>query len=216
MTESVLRADWPAASNIVAGTTLRSGSQADLPATPQWLEQVHGTRAVVLGSADFDAGIPQADAVIGQRPGDICVVRTADCLPVLLSSRDGQEIAAVHAGWRGLAAGVIEATLAAMTTPAADLMAWFGPAISQAAFEVGAEVRDSFGDWGQSDIWFQKNGRGRLQADLYGLANARLHAGGVADVYGGGLCTHGDAMRFYSYRRDGGDTGRLLSFICRR
>lgn len=215
MTESVLLADWPAASNIVAGTTLRNGGEADLPASPQWLEQVHGTRAVVLGSADFDAGTPQADAVIGRRRGDICVVRTADCLPVLLSSRDGQEIAAIHAGWRGLAAGVVEATLDSMRTPAADLIAWLGPAISQTAFEVGPEVRDSFGRWGQSDTWFQENDRGRLQADLYGLATARLTASGVPDVYGGGLCTHGDALRFYSYRRDG-ETGRLLSFVRRQ
>lgn len=215
MTESVLLADWPAASNIVAGTTLRNGGEADLPASPQWLEQVHGTRAVVLGSADFDAGTPQADAVIGRRRGDICVVRTADCLPVLLSSRDGQEIAAIHAGWRGLAAGVVEATLDSMRTPAADLIAWLGPAISQTAFEVGPEVRDSFGRWGQSDTWFQENDRGRLQADLYGLATARLTASGVPDIYGGGLCTHGDALRFYSYRRDG-ETGRLLSFVRRQ
>lgn len=215
MTESVLLADWPAASNIVAGTTLRNGGEADLPASPQWLEQVHGTRAVVLGSADFDAGTPQADAVIGRRRGDICVVRTADCLPVLLSSRDGQEIAAIHAGWRGLAAGVVEATLDSMRTPAADLIAWLGPAISQTAFEVGPEVRESFGRWGQSDTWFQENDRGRLQADLYGLATARLTASGVPDVYGGGLCTHGDALRFYSYRRDG-ETGRLLSFVRRQ
>ncbi|MGI9270873.1 MAG: peptidoglycan editing factor PgeF [Woeseiaceae bacterium] len=214
MTESVLRADWPAPSNIIAGTTLRSGGEADLPAAPLWLDQVHGTRAVVLGSADFDAGVPQADAVIGRRAGDICVVRTADCLPVLLTSRDGQEIAAVHAGWRGLAAGVIEATLDRMQHPSSELLAWFGPAISQAAFEVGPEVRDSFGVWGQSDTWFQENDRGRLQADLYGLAAARLQECGVSPPYGGGLCTHTDAERFYSYRRDG-ETGRLLSFVCR-
>lgn len=211
----MLLADWPAPPNIVAGTTLRDGGEADLPALPQWLQQVHEKRAVVLGSADFADGVPQADAVIGRQAGDICVVQTADCLPVLLCSRDGQEIAAVHAGWRGLAAGVIDATLAAMKSPAEDLIAWFGPAISQPAFEVGHEVREEFAAAGfDCEQGFTPNDRGRLQADLVGLAESRLLERGVAEVYGGGLCTHSDPERFYSYRRDGA-TGRLLSFIQR-
>lgn len=214
MNDAVMTADWPAPAGILAGTTRRNGSEADLPAPPQWLQQVHGTRAVVLGGDDFDAGVPQADAVIGRQAGDICVVRTADCLPVLLCSRDGEEIAAIHAGWRGLAAGVIEATLAQMSHAPADLLAWFGPAISQAAFEVGPEVRDSFGKWGDIEGLFQGNDRGRLQADLFGLAHARLRAAGVADVYGGGICTYSDPEHYFSYRRDGA-TGRLISFIYR-
>ena len=214
MSEAVLFADWPAPPNIIAGTTLRNGGEADLPGDPQLLQQVHGSRVVMLGSADFAGDPPQADAVIGRQAGDICVVQTADCLPVLLCARDGSEIAAIHAGWRGMAGGVIEATLDAMTTPVGDLIAWFGPAISQSAFEVGAEVRESFGPWGQIEALFKPNERGRLQADLFGLARARLDKNAVPAVHGGGLCTYSDSDRFYSYRRDG-KTGRLYSFIQR-
>lgn len=216
MIETVLFADWPAAANIVAGTTTRSGSEADLPAEPSWLKQVHGTRAVVLGSADFAAGTPEADAVIGSRSGEICVVRTADCLPVLLCSRDGTEIAAVHAGWRGLAAGIIDATVARMSVDASELIAWLGPAIAMPAFEVGAEVREAFRlanfDCGQR---FAKNARGRWQADLFGLAADRLEAIGIGGVFGARICTFDNPERFFSYRRDG-ETGRLLSFIQRQ
>ncbi len=213
MSDEWLCADWPAPSNIIAGTTLK-GSEFALPAKPQFLNQVHGTRVVHIGSRDFDQGAPDADAVIANRSGDICVVRTADCLPILLCSAGGEEIAAVHAGWRGLAAGIVEATLKAMSTPVGDLIAWFGPAISQPAFEVGPEVRESFGPWGQVESLFQVNKRGRLQADLFGLARARLRKNGVLRAYGGGVCTFDDPQRFYSYRRDG-DTGRMLSFIYR-
>jgi YfiH family protein len=206
-------AEWPAPAGIIAGTTLRD-SGFELPAEPQLLQQVHGTRVVKLGTGDFAGGPPEADAVIADRPGDICVVRIADCLPILLCARDGSEIAAIHAGWRGLAAGVVETTLAALSTPADDLLAWFGPAISQAAFEVGAEVRERFGAWGEIEGLFVPNDRGRLQADLYGLARARLRAAGVSGIFGGGLCTYADAERFYSYRRDAA-TGRMLSFVFR-
>ena len=159
-------ADWPAPAGIVAGTTLRDGG-FELPAEPSMLQQVHGTRVVKLGTGDFDAGPPEADAVIADRPGDICVVRTADCLPVLLCARDGSEIAAIHAGWRGLAGGIVEATLEALATPADQLLAWFGPAISQAVFEVGPEVRERFGPWGRVEGLFVRNARGRLQAELF-------------------------------------------------
>jgi YfiH family protein len=214
VSEGWIRADWPAPDGIVAGTTLRD-SDHELPAEPQWLNQVHGTRVVKWGSADFDAGPPDADAIISDEPGSICVVRTADCLPVLLCSRDGSEIAAIHAGWRGLAAGVVEATLAKMSTTASDLIAWFGPAISQAAFEVGPEVKDVFvQEIAIAGSAFLENERGHWQADLYALARQRLEAAAVSRIFGGGLCTHADAQRFYSYRRDG-ETGRMLSFIYR-
>ena len=209
--ENFIPADWPAPGNVVAGTTLRDSDYV-LPGRPQWLTQVHGTRVVHIGPADFAAGPPEADAVVADRPGDICVVRTADCLPILLCSRAGTEVAAIHAGWRGLADGIVEATLQAMHTLPGDLVAWFGPAISQQAFEVGLEVRERFGQWGQVEGLFRPNDRGRLQADLYGLARARLRSSGVPDVHGGGLCTFADAARFYSYRRDG-ETGRMLSFV---
>ncbi len=216
MSDALLPASWPAPANIIAGTTTRSGSESDLPGVPQWLKQVHGTRVVILGSPDFDDGEPDADAVIGQRPGDTCVVRTADCLPVLLCSQDGTEVAAVHAGWRGLAAGVVDATVARMSTDAANLIAWLGPAIAMPAFEVGSEVRDEF-DAANFDCGkrFAANARGRWQADLFGLAADRLNAIGVAGVFGERLCTFDNPERFFSYRRDG-ETGRLLSFIQRQ
>jgi len=211
VSDAYIRAEWPAPDNILAGTTVRD-SDFELPGEPVMLRQVHGTRVVRIGSADFADGSPEADAVVANHPGDICVVRTADCLPVLLCSRAGDEIAAIHAGWRGLAGGVVEATLASMESPPGELLAWFGPAISQAAFEVGPEVQESFGSWGRLEGLFRPNERGRLQADLYGIASARLAAAGVTAVYGGGLCTYADQGRFYSYRRDG-DTGRMLSFV---
>lgn len=213
MSTDWIAADWSAPVGIMAGTTLRD-SHFEMPAEPQWLNQVHGTRVVHWGSPDFKKGPPDADAIVSDQPGSLCVVRTADCLPILLCASDGSEIAAIHAGWRGLAAGIIDATLEAMRTPARDLMAWFGPAISQQAFEVGTEVRESFGSWGDTDAWFQLNERGRLQADLFGLAEARLREIGVSALYGGDLCTYKNPERFYSYRRDG-ETGRLLSFIYR-
>lgn len=210
-----IRADWSAPDEVIAGTTLRDSKFA-LPDNPQWLNQVHGARVVHCGSADFADGPPAADASIANRPGDCCIVRTADCLPVLLSSMDGTEVAAVHGGWRGLAAGVIDATVAAMSSHPQDILAWFGPAISPTAFEVGAEVRDAF--LATSPIAaaaFEPNDRGRWQADLCMLAAQCLGRAGVSDVAGGGWCTFADPDRFYSYRRDGA-TGRLHSFIFRR
>lgn len=214
MSAGWIRADWPAPAGIVAGTTLRD-SEYRLPAQPQWLNQVHGARVVHARSPVFAEGPPAADAIVADQPGDICVVCTADCLPVLFCSMDGCEIAAVHGGWRGLAAGIIEETIAAMTAQPGELIAWLGPAISQPAFEVGAEVREAFlASDAAAEAAFVANDRGRWQADLYGLATARLRNLGVSAVYGGGLCTHRDEARFYSYRRDGA-TGRMLSFVYR-
>lgn len=212
----MLFADWPAPPNVTAGTTTRHGGAADLPATPQYLIQVHGKHVVQLGSSDCASAEPEGDAVFGNQPGDICVVRTADCLPVLLCARDGSEIAAVHAGWRGLAAGVIDATVERMATDSSDLLAWIGPAIAQASFEVGGEVREAFCAAGfDAEKRFTANERGRWQADLFGLAADRLQTIGVTAVYGERLCTFDNPERFFSYRRDG-QTGRLLSFICRQ
>jgi YfiH family protein len=214
VSEGLIRADWPAPEGIIAGTTLR-GSDFELPAEPLFLTQVHGADVARWGSPDFDAGSPEADAIVADQAGSICVVRTADCLPVLLCARKGNEIAAVHAGWRGLATGIIEATVAAMATANDELLVWFGPAISQPAFEVGAEVKQAFVEQDpDAAVAFVENERGRFQADLYALARQRLQAVGVSQIFGGGLCTHADAERFYSYRRDG-ETGRLLSFIYR-
>ena len=206
-----IRADWPAPDGVIAGTTLRDWGDTPLPVAgdPSWLKQVHGNRVVEAGHHESP---PEADASIG-RDGAVCVVRTADCLPVLFCSRDGSVVAAAHAGWRGLAAGVLENTLAATGVAPSDLLTWFGPAISQTAFEVGAEVREAFLHHDEkAEACFEANDRGRWQADLYGLARQRLASAGVTDIYGGGLCTFTDRERFYSYRR-APDCGRLLSFI---
>ncbi len=209
-----IRADWPAPANIIAGTTLRCGDIAavKLPGRPCWLNQVHGTNVVAAGNF---AAPPDADGSVGTRPGDVCAVKTADCLPVLLCSTDGLEIGIAHAGWRGLAAGVVENTIAKMVHDPGDLYAWLGPAISQPSFEVGDDVREAFlvHDSG-AEACFVSNAKSRWQADLYGLARLRLKAAGVTDVYGGGLCTHSDKKRFFSYRRDG-DSGRMVSFVAR-
>ena len=209
-----IAADWPAPAGIIAGTTLRTRASGNLPLAglPCWLDQVHGAEVVTAGPFDVP---PTADASISGSPNYICTVRTADCLPVLMCSSDGRLYAAAHAGWRGLAAGVIENTITQLDADPADLMVWLGPAISQGAFEVGGEVRDAFltVDSGASEC-FEKNDRGRWQADLYALARRRLDRAGITSVHGGGFCTYLDADRFFSYRRNP-DCGRLLSFVGR-
>lgn len=181
-----------------------------MPSEPVWLQQVHGT---VVADADHAACLIQADASVARQRGAVCVVMTADCLPVLLCDKQGTVVAAVHAGWKGLAAGVIEATVQAMGIAPQQLLAWFGPAISQRAFEVGAEVRAAFvAHNAQASEAFLPGADGKWMADIYLLARQRLHAMGVPRTYGGELCTHGDAERFFSYRRDG-VTGRMGTFI---
>lgn len=205
-------ADWAAPDNIVAGTTLRNESidDCEIPGEPCWLNQVHG--AQVVAAADYDTP-PDADASVSAEAGRICVVRTADCLPILFCASDGSEVAAAHAGWRGLAAGVIEATIERMTHSAGDLLVWMGPAISQAAFEVGGEVRDAFlAVDPEADGCFAANARGRWQADLYGLARRRLKFAGAGEITGGDFCTFTDSKRFFSYRRNS-ECGRMVSFV---
>jgi len=210
-----LRADWPAPANVIAGTTTRAGDISELPSEPLWLNQVHGATVLKTGDPAFDNGPPDADAVISCNANEVIAVRTADCLPVLLCSNAGNEVAAAHCGWRGLAAGVLANTIAAMQTPASDLFAWLGPAISQVAFEVGDDVRDAFTVADpHAATCFEANERGRWKADLYALARQNLARSGVEKVHGGGLCTYADSARFFSYRR-GGDTGRMVTFIYR-
>jgi len=209
----VIRPDWPAPDNVVAGTTTLLSDAAELPGELKLLNQVHGA-VVVSAKAVRQAEKPlDADAVTGRRRGDLCAVRTADCLPVLFCARDADEIAAAHAGWRGLAAGVLENTIAAMRVRPTQLMAWLGPAISQEYFEVGREVRDAFlAHDPRAAECFKQNERGRWQADLYGLARQRLASCGLKSVYGGQWCTFADADRFHSYRRDP-ECGRMVSFV---
>lgn len=210
---SLIRPDWPAPPNIIAGTSTKLTPETALPRELRFLNQVHGATVVPVTAVRESPGPLDADAVTASAPGDYCAVRTADCLPILICARDGSEVAAAHGGWRGVAAGIIEATIAALDTAASDLLAWLGPAISQANFEVGSEVRDAFvaRDAGATEC-FAANARGRWQADLYGLARRRLHNCGVKAIYGDSWCTYRDARLFYSYRRDA-DTDRMVTFI---
>jgi len=236
----ILRPDWEAPAAVGAAATTRSGGVSegsfaslnlgahvgddpaavaenrrrltealDLPGEPAWLAQVHGTRVVAARPGGTPA---EADAAVTREPGVVCAVLTADCLPVLLASRRGDEVAAVHAGWRGLANGVVAAALQAMETAPAELLAWLGPAIAQPAFEVGSEVRERFVERDVVNAaFFAPNDRGRWQADLAGLARRELEAAGVT-VSGGGFCTHDETERFFSYRRDG-DCGRQATLV---
>ena len=187
-----------------------------LPEEPLWLKQVHGTQVARAGSKDVDGGPPEADAAIGQGIGDSCAIMTADCVPLLLCSTDGDEIAAAHAGWRGLAGGVVAATVNEMSAKPSSLIAWLGPAISQDSFEVGDDVRDAFIALdAESTACFRANDRGCWQADLYGLVRMWLAGAGVTAVHGGEYCTAAEPQRFFSNRRDGA-CGRMATFIHRR
>jgi YfiH family protein len=241
-----LRPDWPAPGNVRAVFTLRGGGvsvgpcaslnvathvQDDpqavaenrrriaaafaLPSEPVWLTQVHGARVIRL-EADTGSGV-QADGVVSALTGQVCVIQVADCLPVLFAARDGSVVGAAHAGWRGLAAGVLERTVAALGVPPAQLLAWIGPGISAANFEVGVEVRDALvGAAGaaaaQAAAAFVPNIRRRWQCDLVALTRQRLAALGVRDVHGGRWCTFADAGSFFSHRRDG-HSGRMAALI---
>ncbi|UDL04364.1 peptidoglycan editing factor PgeF [Marinobacter sp. CA1] len=239
----LIRPDWPAPPHVHAGCTTRQGGVSETPwaslnlgdhvadkaadvainrtrlatelGLPEtafgWLRQVHGTQVVRL---PVPAGV-SADASVTAEPGLVCSILTADCLPVLLCDRAGTCVAAAHAGWRGLCAGVIEQTVAAMGCPPAELMAWLGPAIGPDAFEVGPEVRAAFlqSDAGADSAFVPSPTHPeRFLANIYLLARLRLASIGVTAVYGGDLCTVSDAARFFSYRRDG-ETGRQASFI---
>lgn len=191
--------------------------RAHLPAEPLWLNQVHG---VAVADAGRDAPGMAADACVARQPGQVCVVLTADCLPVLFCDQRGSVVAAAHAGWRGLAAGVLEETVVAMGSAPGRILAWLGAAIGTAAFEVGEEVREAFiAQHPLAAVAFRPAWPGTLDeaprkwlADLHALARIRLAAIGVAAVHGGGWCTHEDRVRFYSYRRDG-QTGRMAALI---
>ena len=243
MTIEVLRPDWPAPANVHAAATLRLGGVSEgpyrglnlragtgdsvahvaqnqallrealaLPGEPVWLKQVHGVAVVELPSNDRE---PIADASFSTKADAVCAVQTADCLPVLFCDRRGSWVAAAHAGWRGLCAGVLEATIKTFSGKPAELMAWLGPAIGPDTFEVGPEVRVAFcQNDPQAALAFRAGEGDRLFADLYLLARQRLQAAGVTAIYGGGLCTYSDPVRFFSYRRDH-DTGRQASLIWR-
>jgi len=180
---------------------------------PCWLEQVHGTSVVDAGVVH--AAPPRADAAFSRHPGAACAILTADCLPVLLSDAAGSIVAAAHCGWRGLAQGVLTALVATLPTRAAELMAWLGPAIGPARYEVGDDVRQDLLRRFTAPVVAAAlrpgNTSGKWWADLYALARAELSGLGIDAVYGGGFCTF-DELRFYSYRRDG-VTGRMATLI---
>ena len=181
-----------------------------MPVKPLWLNQVHGTDVVDAAVAN---STPDADASFTRRAGSACVVMTADCLPVLFCAVDGSVVAAAHAGWRGLAAGVLEACVQAMGTPGSQIMAYLGPAIGPQRFEVGAEVRAAFCTQdAAAEAAFYPQAQGKFLANLYLLASLRLRAAGVSRIDGGGWCTASDPKRFFSYRRDG-QTGRMAALI---
>lgn len=193
----------------VAENRQRLHVQAGLPSEPVWLSQVHGTKVVDAATV---TGTVEADASFTTQPGVVCGVLTADCLPILICDRAGTCVAAIHAGWRGLAGGVIEATIAALPARQSGLMAWLGPAIGPLAYEVGVEVREAFvAQHADAVTCFKPVRPGHHLADLYGLARERLLALSVRQVFGGDQCTHNDS-RLFSYRRDR-QTGRQATLI---
>ncbi|ORM69491.1 hypothetical protein HA48_19155 [Pantoea wallisii] len=231
--------DWPAPQRVRACSTTRQGGvslapwdslnlgmhvgdrmadvaqnrqrlvDAHLPAMPQWLEQVHGQAVVRLPAAETQ---PRADAAITRESGVVCAVMTADCLPVLFCSQDGSEVAAAHAGWRGLCHGVLEHTLAQFHCPAHEIHAWLGPAIGPQAFEVGAEVRAAFmAQDPRADVAFRPAGS-KYFADIWLLARQRLMAAGLQSISGTLRCTYSETADFFSYRRDG-TTGRMATLV---
>ena len=234
----MIRPDWPAPARVQAIMTTRSGGvslppwasfnlgdhvgddpahvaanrarlREHLPAEPGWLQQVHSARVVELGREQN----PEADAAFTRARGRVCAVLTADCLPVLFCDRAGSVVAAAHAGWRGLANGVLEATVAAMGVAPGDILAWLGAAIGPQAFEVGEEVRAAFiTQHPENAAAFVAGAPGKWMADIYALARIRLGGAGVQSIHGGGRCTFDEAETFYSYRRDG-VTGRMASLI---
>ena len=188
----------------------RARVRAALPVEPLWLRQTHGLQVADAVLAQVET---EADASVARQPNRVCAVMTADCLPVLFCDQAGTVVGAAHAGWRGLADGILEQTVAAMLVPSGQIMAWLGPGIGPDKFEVGEDVRAIFvADLSAASAAFKAGKPGKWLADIYQLARLRLTRLGVHQVYGGGLCTYTDAARFYSYRRDG-VTGRMASLI---
>jgi YfiH family protein len=183
-----------------------------LPSPPRWLQQVHGDRSLRVTEEVFD-GEQQADAAFTTQADVVLAILTADCLPILMCADDGTEIAAIHAGWRGLSAGIIESTVARLRTPRPNLLAWLGPAIGQASYEIGDDVRDAFvAKSSDAESAFVATRSGHWRCDLYSLARQKLNAIGIEKIFGWRFDTFADA-RFYSYRRDGARSGRFASLI---
>ncbi len=194
----------------VARNRMLLKEQLQLANEPKWLNQIHGIQVIQADTAQINA---TADASFTRQPQIACAILTGDCLPLLICDRAGSIVAAVHAGWKGLAAGIIEATLTALSVPTKDLLVWLGPAIGPEAFEVGEEVYQQFIAFDPQALFaFKRNANNRWLADLYTLAKQRLNAQGVTQIFGGNLCTYTDEQRFYSYRKKN-PTGRMASLI---
>lgn len=234
--------EWPVPSNVRAFVTTRAGgvsegeyasmnlglssgdapervhrnraiARAELPSDPVYMRQLHGTDVAMLDSIG-GAGVT-ADAAVRAAPGAVAAVLTADCMPLLLADRNGERVAAVHAGWRGMAAGVVENAVDALGVPPSDVIAWMGPTIGPDAFEVGPEVREAFvARDPRAAGAFRSHRPGKYMADLYALARMRLAARGVTEAFGGGFCTFHETGRFFSYRR-AAKSGRMGAFIWR-
>jgi polyphenol oxidase len=240
LSASLIKPNWPAPANVKALQTTRLGGCSHppylslnlgdhvgdnpllvaqnrqllaefLPSEPVWLNQVHGVRVI---NAAQSSCLENADAAYSHQARVVCVTMTADCLPVLLCDQEGTVVAAVHAGWRSLCDGVIEETIRAMTVQANHLMAWLGPAIGPDAFEVGPEVKAQFiaQDARANEAFKPSKNADKWLGNLYQIALQRLANMGVSQIYGGGECTHTNAARYFSFRRDG-VTGRMASLI---
>ena len=235
-----IQPDWPAPARVRAFVTTREGGvstgefaslnlgekagdsaenvarnraivRRELPAEPRWLQQVHGAHVIELDGSDRPA--LRADAAVTGKPGEVAVVLTADCMPLFLANRDGSRVGMAHAGWRGMASGVIENAVVALDARPSDVIAWMGPTIGPDAFEVGAEVREAFVAVDpRADGAFKPHTPGKYMADLYALARQRLARAGVSAVSGGGFCTYHDSARFFSYRRAKA-SGRMGAFV---
>lgn len=233
--------DWPAPARVRAFVTTRAGGvsagefaslnlgshsgddaanvarnrlivREHLPETPRWMAQVHGADVADLDRLAEDEAVT-ADAATASVAGRVGAVLTADCMPLLLCDEQGQRVGVAHAGWRGMAAGVIENTVCALGTEPAKVMAWMGPTIGPTAFEVGPEVREAFVTVDpRADAAFVQHKPGKYMADLYALARLRLQSAGVSRIHGGGFCTYREADRFFSYRREQ-KSGRMGAFI---
>lgn len=241
MTTDWIVPDWPAPANVRAVSTTRNDgvskgvyasfnlgahvgddpravaenrlflrSKLNLAREPRWLKQVHGGSVVNLTGGEVRE---PCDATVARSAGEVCVIMTADCLPMLLCDRAGKTIAAAHCGWRSLAAGILENTLAAMRVPPTEILAWLGPAIGPDVYEVGDDVRTALlKAHPEADQAFEPRRAGKWLCDLYLIASQRLRLTGVTHIYGGGFCTYSDRERFFSYRRDG-ECGRMATLI---
>ncbi len=228
MTQFFIEPNWPAPANVKAYTTLRDSGVSTLnknnridldrlmqllglPQKPIKINQTHSTIALAALPENCNK---EADAVFTNQPNQVCLVSTADCLPILVTNRQGSIAAAIHAGWRGLAKGIISHTLQTLNLPGADLLAWLGPAISQPCYEVGDEVREQFlATYPASISAFIPSIQGHWLVDLYAIARLQLAQLGVGAIYGGEYCTFSDPARFFSYRRDGKILGSMATLI---